>query len=673
MSLKWKLHRLSAMSGWEVGYRVKQRVQASVEQFGLHSAAPPPPAQNQTGAAWVATLPVVFNADKYRRAADHILRGHFPVFAIAAAPLGFPPQWNRDPKTGRNAPLRFGKTLNYRDESLVGDIKYLWEPSRHAQLVTLAQAWHLTHDQKYLDGCRTLLESWFDQCPYPSGVHWTSSLEHSIRLVNWSFAWHLLGGDASPLFRDDVGDAFKQRWLTSVYQHCQFIAGHFSKYSSANNHLLGELMGLFIASLTWPLWKRSRRWKNLAQRGLEREALLQNGEDGVNREQANWYHHEVADMMIVSGLIARANGCDFSTTYWHRLRGMLQYIASIMDAGGHVPNFGDADDAIIARLDPDVGDVYRSLLATGAVLFDCAEFKFKASERSSSTTALEVGASVDDKTRWLLGDAAAARFQSVDMSRVSLPMRKDFPQAGYYILGDRFETNREVRIVADAGPLGYLSIAAHGHADALSFTLSAGGKEILIDPGTYAYHTQRMWRDYFKGTSAHNTVRIDGVDQSVSGGNFLWVKHAQSQVIANERTPLTDRWAASHDGYARLKHPLTHRRELLFEKQQSRLQVTDELLGSGEHEVEMFWHFAEQCTVLANGREVRVSCGDVVLSMTLPEQLHCNVYRGIERPQPAGWISRSFDSKVPTTTVIAKGRIDGASRLITRMNVAFSA
>lgn len=664
MSLKWKLHRLSAMSGWEVGYRVKQRVQASVEQFGMHSAAPPPPAQEGTGAAWVATLPTGFNVDKYRRAADDVLDGRFPVFAMSAAALGFPPQWNRDPKTGKQAPLQFGKTLNYRDESLVGDIKYLWEPSRHAQLVTLAQAWHLTSDDKYAEGCRTLLVSWFDQCPYPSGVHWTSSLEHSIRLVNWSFAWHLLGGDGAPIFQGAVGEAFKQRWLTSVYQHCQFIAGHLSRYSSANNHLLGELMGLFVASLTWPLWKRSRRWKSMAQRQLEQEMLLQNGEDGVNREQANWYHHEVADMMIVSGLIARANGCDFSTAYWHRLRGMLQYIASIMDAGGHVPNFGDADDAIIARLDPEAGDVYRSLLATGAVLFDSAEFKFKASAGGATTD-------IDDKTRWLLGDEAAAKFQAIDMSRVSLPVRKDFPNAGYYILGDRFETNREVRIVADAGPLGYLSIAAHGHADALSFTLSAGGKEILIDPGTYAYHTQRVWRDYFKGTSAHNTVRIDGVDQSVSGGNFLWIKHAQAQVIAIERTPLVDRWIASHDGYARLKHPVTHRREVQFEKQHSRLQVTDELLGSGTHQVEMFWHFGEQCAVLANGRDVRVSCGDVFLSMTLPEELRCNVHRGVERPEPTGWISRSFDAKVPTTTLIATGRIEGAARLVTRFNIDF--
>lgn len=664
MSLKWKLHRLSAMSGWEVGYRVKQRVQASVEQFGLHSAAPPPPAPERPGAPWVATLPTAFNVDKYRRAADEILDGRFPVFAMSAAALGFPPQWNRDPKTGRQAPLQFGKTLDYRDEQRVGDIKYLWEPSRHAQLVTLAQAWHLTHEDKYAEGCRTLLASWFDQCPYPSGVHWTSSLEHSIRLVNWSFAWHLLGGDGSAIFQGSAGEAFKQRWLTSVYRHCHFIAGHFSRYSSANNHLLGELMGLFVASLTWPLWKRSRRWKNLAQRELERQMLLQNAEDGVNREQANWYHHEVADMMLVSGLIARANGCDFSTAYWHRLRGMLQYIASIMDAGGHVPNFGDADDAVIARLDPEPADVYRSLLATGAVLFDSAELKFKASCGRDSQE-------VDDKTHWLLGDDAAARLQAIDMSRVSLPIRKEFCNAGYYILGDRFETNREVRIVADAGPLGYLSIAAHGHADALSFTLSAGGTEILIDPGTYAYHTQRVWRDYFKGTSAHNTVRVDGVDQSVSGGNFLWLKHAQAQLIAIERTPLVDRWVASHDGYGRLKHPVTHRREIQFEKQQARLQVTDELLGAGPHRIEMFWHFAEACAVVANGRDVRVSCGDVLISMTLPEELRCNVHRGVERPEPTGWISRSFDVKVPTTTLVATGRSDGAARLVTRFNIDF--
>src|SRR5690606_25392334 len=283
-------------------------------------------------------------------------------------------------RTGRQAPLVFGKTLNYRDEQQVGDIKYLWEPSRHAQLVTLAQAWHLSGDERYAQGCATLLTAWFDQCPYPLGVHWTSSLEHAIRLVNWSFAWHLLGGQHSAVFQGEAGERLRERWLENIYLHCRFIDGHRSRHSSANNHLLGELLGLFIAAQTWPWWPRSRRWADESQRELEQQMLLQNAEDGVNREQANWYHHEVADMMLLAGLVARANGRDCTAAYWQRRRGMLDYIASIMDAGGEVPNFGDADDAIISRLDPHAAGnaVYRSLLASGAVVFGSAEFKFKA-------------------------------------------------------------------------------------------------------------------------------------------------------------------------------------------------------------------------------------------------------------------------------------------------------
>jgi hypothetical protein len=87
----------------------------------------------------------------------------------------------------------------------------------------------------------------------------------------------------------------------------------------------------------------------------------------------------------------------------------------------------------------------------------------------------------------------------------------------------------------------------------------------------------------------------------------------------------------------------------------------------------MFWHVAEQCAVVADGRSVRVSCGDVMLTMTLPDELRCDVYRGVERPQPAGWISRRFDSKIPTTTVVASGRVAGSARLVTRFNLDFKA
>jgi hypothetical protein len=81
--------------------------------------------------------------------------------------------------------------------------------------------------------------------------------------------------------------------------------------------------------------------------------------------------------------------------------------------------------------------------------------------------------------------------------------------------------------------------------------------------------------------------------------------------------------------------------------------------------------------VTTDGRVVQAThsdvAGDVVLSMTVPEGLRCVVHRGVESPQPAGWISRSFDSKLPTATVVMSGRIEGGARFITRLGIDFRA
>ncbi len=647
MSIRWKLNRLAAMDGREIRYRVGQQARTTLERVGMFAAKVPARTSDAIGRAWVDPLPQQFAADRYCAAADRIIAGEFDVFALRPAQLGFPPTWNRDPKTGRVAPLTFGKTLNYRDERIVGDIKYLWEPSRHAELLTLAQAWHLSRAERYATACRSLLGSWFEQCPYARGPHWTSSLEHAMRLINWSFAWHLLG---------DEREAIRERWLTSVFQHCHFIAGHFSRHSSANNHLLGELTGLFVAATTWPLWPESGTWRETALRELQQQALAQNGSDGVNREQAVWYHHEVADMLLIAGLVARQNGIELAAEYWRRLQAMLDYIASIMDVGGNVPSFGDADDAIIARLDPatDV-HVYRSLLATGAVVFERPAFKSKAG-------------AFDDKSRWLLGDSAAERFASLSVPATPAPLRREFPVAGYYVLGHDLDTPREVRIVADAGRLGYLSIAAHGHADALSFTLSAAGEELLIDPGTFAYHTQKQWRDYFRGTSAHNTVRIDGQDQSIGAGNFLWLSHAPVRVLEFVSTAQFDRLVAEHDGYRRLADPTTHRRELLLDRVTRAVTVVDELFCRASHTVEMFWHFAEGCEVTLDGTRATARNGSAQLAIDVPQDMRCEVVRGRE-DVPLGWISRRFDQRVPTSTLLVQGTARGNARLVTRLEL----
>ncbi len=479
-----------------------------------------------------------------------------------------------------------------------------------------------------------------------------------------------------PLAMTEWG-AFERRWLDAIYRHCHFIAGHLSRHSSANNHLLGELMGLFVASVTWPCWPESARWREQARAEFEAEALKQTAPDGVNREQAIWYHHEVADMMLLVGLIGRANGVEFCAAYWERLEKMLDFIAALMDVGGNVPMIGDADDAHMVRWVPAMGEsrtsdaldtgfrrcdgvgggtVYRSLLATGAVLFERPDFAAKAGR-------------FDDKSRWLLGDGAQERFEALARQGGEGRWARAFPEGGYYVLGADLDTPTEVRLVADAAPLGYLSIAAHGHADALAFTLSVAGREMLIDPGTYAYHTQKVWRDYFRGTSAHNTLRVDGVDQSVIGGNFLWTRHAAARCLEWAPGADVDRWAGEHDGYRRLADPVTHRREVMLDKAARRIAVTDTLVCKGAHTVEMFWHFAEDCEVsYAEGIIVARKNG-VALRLVCPADMKVRLASGENNP-PLGWISRSFDVKVPCTTVVVRGVAGGGWRGVTTIEIS---
>ena len=653
--LAWTLNRLRRMSPAEVGYRVIRAVQARAERVRLtkNGTAAPAPDFGLRPAPWVHADAKV-DAQPYIAAADRIVQGKLDVFALRGVDIGSPPRWNRDPKTGIEAPLEFGKLLDYRDADVVGDIKYLWEPNRHLHLVTLAQAHALTGRKIYLETLQEHLDSWFLACPYGWGPNWSSSLEVALRLVNWSIAWQILGGIGSKVFSAPDNLAFRSRWLKSIYEHARFVSGWFSLHSSANNHLIGEAAGLFIAGVTWPHWREAQDWVSSSKKILEEETLKQNAPDGVNREQAHWYQQFVLDMLISCLLAGKANRQWFSADYESRIEAMLDFIASSMDAGGNVPMFGDADDGYLLRLDADGArfSPWRSLLATGALLFRRGDFKLKS-------------AGLDDKTRWLFGAGAQAEFDELDVEKTRLPLRQTFPEGGYFVLGCDFETPREIRLVADAGPLGYRSIAAHGHADALSFTLSVGGREIFVDPGTYAYHTQQRWRDYFRGTSAHNTLRVDGFDQSVPGGNFMWMKHARAGCSLWLSSTEKDSFEGWHDGYSRLEDPVKHRRLIELDKRERRIVVEDTIESEDEHEVELFFHCAEDCQVEAIEGGYVIGRQDVpAVKLVLPvvAGASAEVHRGSLAPT-LGWVSRSFDSRVPSSTIVWRARIMGRAVL----------
>lgn len=657
-TFNWYWNRLRRMSAPEIGHRCWVAVRGKAERHGLFTAARvPEPVAGRASLLWLPPAPRVEPAP-YVQAAKEIRDGRCKVFQRRITDLGQRDSWNRDAKTGIVAPLQFSRQLDYRDARLVGDIKYLWEPNRHLDLVVLGQAYALTRDRKYLDAVALQLQSWFSQSPYLYGPNWTSALEAAIRIINWSLLWCLTGGESGELFSRPEGQALRRRWLASVYQHLHFIASNFSRYSSANNHLIGEAAGLFIGATTWGLWHNAKPWAAKCKRILEQEIQRQVTIDGVSKEQAIGYQQFVLDFFLMSGLAARAAGTDFSWSYWNKIEKMIDFIESLMDVRGRLPMIGDDDDGLVIRLSPHQHHCpFRSLLATGAVIFERDDF-------------MERAGILDDKTRWLLGDDAATRHANkATKARRIKPRRRSFPTGGYYILGKDLGKGTEIRMVVDAGPLGYQSIAAHGHADALSVTLSVQGNEILVDPGTYAYHTQRRWREYFRGTRAHNTVVVDGADQSVSGGNFMWIRHASARCLLWKVSRERDEFIGEHDGYMRLPDPARHQRTVFFVRDQSRFLIMDRIDAKAEHVVERYWHFAEDCQVTVDGLEILVATNGVQVRLRCLDG-HCEALRLRGSDDPiGGWVSRRFDVKVPSTTVVWKNRIRNATELRTEICV----
>jgi uncharacterized heparinase superfamily protein len=136
----------------------------------------------------------------------------------------------------------------------------------------------------------------------------------------------------------------------------------------------------------------------------------------------------------------------------------------------------------------------------------------------------------------------------------------------------------------------------HGHADALSITLSKKGTPLLVDSGTYRYNGVPAWRRHFRGTRAHNTVTFDDQDQAVQETYFIWSKPYTANLIAFVEEDGQCFCKAVHDGYTRLKAPVRHQRSVLFFSQ-GNFMIKDRFRGAGVHRFELNFHLHQNAVV----------------------------------------------------------------------------
>ena len=660
----WYIRRLGRMSPAEIAWRIREQAvrrawkRRQVRPGDLEFSRPLAAARPADERRFTALLPAraADLVPELARAAviadaDRLLKGEWETLSVVRTDMACP-DWFLDQMTGRRSmPEAYAFSLNQRDESTVGNVKQVWEVNRLQHVTLLAVAWYLTGTNAYAAEVEKQLQSWWRENPFLSGVNWTSGIELGIRLINFAWIRRLLEGWSG------TADLFEHNDLAvrQIHWHQSYLAVFKSRGSSANNHVIAEAAGQLVASCAFPWFAESDRWRRDSARLLEHELSRNTFPSGINRELASDYHGFVAELGLFAAIEASAARTPLSSATWQLLARMTDCMAALVDEQLQPPRQGDSDEGRVVLLDIPQHNRWPSLLALGDAAIGRLDWWPPVVSDIGSVLA---GA--------LLRPNHPGRALTDRYGR--RPFR--FPDAGLTILRTHPDDLPEIWCRCDGGPHGFLAIAAHAHADALSVEVRYGGVDILADPGTYCYHGEPEWRSYFQSTVAHNTVEIGGRNQSTRSGPFMWSRHAQSTEIEAHVSPLN--WAAEHDGYEVLSPPASHRRSVRLDPGARELDITD-VIDAGRHGVRMAFHFGPHVQVSLNDAVAELSWPEATVPGTarieLPAELEWRAYRGSLDPI-LGWNSEGFGRKTPAVTLIGTGRCCRDASLITKLKFA---
>jgi hypothetical protein len=498
--------------------------------------------------------------------ADQICLHRFALLGYENLDYGPVIDWHVDLVNGKRAPRKVWFKVPYLNFGEVGDHKVIWELNRHQHLVTLAKAYCLTGEQRYVQELCAQWYQWKKQNPYAIGINWSSSLEVAFRTLSWLWVRQLLK-DCAVLPAN-----FSSDLLVGLAQNARHISQYLSTYFSPNTHLIGEAVALFFVGTLCPEIRSASEWETLGWDILVKESERQVQADGIYFEQSVYYHVYALDLFLHARILAERNGRPIPSGFDHKIEQMSEAL-SILGQAGTPPRIGDDDGGRVFDARRNGAAHMCDPLSTAAALFERADFK-------------ATSAGLREETLWLLGAHGAATLARLPLVNPKLTAR-GFESSGFYVMAS--DTPR-MQLVARAGPMG-AHRAGHSHCDLLSLSLSINDQECLTDPGTYRYVSGSGERDDFRGTSAHNTLRIDGRDQAEAGDSFSWVSVPAVRVQYWIEGHTVDVLAAEHSGYRRLASPATHCRWVIHLKDQFWF-VRDVVEGEGRHLLETYWHLA---------------------------------------------------------------------------------
>ncbi|MCX7964438.1 MAG: heparinase II/III family protein [Candidatus Sumerlaea chitinivorans] len=663
---KWYYHRLRAMPVGEIPHRLRCAISAArLERFGgplsRDTIRPEGPPYLALHFSEEEVAPLKEQLVYYQQVRSIALSPRAHVFSLLGAPerdFGTPVNWFCDPVTGDNWPSDVSAfRLNYRHQSRLGEVKYVWELGRMPWLVPWAIAARLTRDG---DLARRVVEdilSFVRSNPPYRGVHWTSGIELAVRVVAWTWALALIEPLTSPTDHEWQEIGFH------IALYADYCWRFRSLYSSANNHLIAEGVALQVAGLAWPWLPKAAQFAERGRAILDREIPRQIFPDGSSIEMCLSYLCEVLVWSFAAGRVRTQHGLRIPDSWLERWQASANLLLTVCSDNEPLPHLGDDDEGDVL---PTGQPIQPHEL--GQILALLSGKEVEPSAHQIPLLGLVWGPQERVARLCSPPSESVAPLPGTARTPPNVGDTQLFPDCGLVVL-----RGLKTRVLADFGPHGMPPIYAHAHADALSVTLDIAGYPVLVDPGTYCYHGERVWRDWFRSTAAHNTVEIGQQNQSQMLGPFLWGRVARTRIIENDLAP-HQKVCAEHDGYA----PLVHRRcirrlsnkeaqSLLKENVASDIDIEEadafwvldtvaplasartseaELLSLARDTI-LWWHFAPGHIHLASHSvHWRHGSRELTLVWSASEPVIAEIHEG-ELSPPQGWVSPCFSVKYP--------------------------
>ncbi|MEW6129110.1 MAG: alginate lyase family protein [Acidobacteriota bacterium] len=488
--------------------------------------------------------------------------------------------------------LHLGLPPNWFSELLPEDDEYRIEWSKFYYGLNLANAYEKTGDSKYLDTWKTLIDSWVEQVP----VGFDSSDVTARRIQNWIYTWNRFA-DASRF----PGFSYKtaEKIYTSLYHQIDYLK---QNLTTERNHRTLELYALFIASLAFPTLDQDSGLLRFAVENLEENIQTDILADGVHREQSTHYHMTVLRSFIGALANGRRLGIEFSSAYKERLVSACEFALHCHRPDGWIPALSDSDTGS-----------YLDLLGLAGQLLNRSDFIYVASKGRK-------------------GVAPVSKFAS-------------FHKGGYFFQrsgwGEEVEHfDEEKFLVFDCGPLGD---GGHGHYDSLNVEIFANRNPLIIDPGRFTYNEgEPNLRHWFKGTKAHNTVCVDGLDQTAyRRGKALKGSVARSQLSARLTAPDFDVLIGTVESR---QYEVVHTRRIFFVNREYWL-INDQLIGQQPHHYDLRFHLSPDAQ---NDLRMFTHRNNQILQSSKFQLISAPIYQ-TEIAQ--GWYAPEYGVKYPAPVV----------------------